>query len=142
MQLRVERLCGIDRLAATTAVLQRARLADPVREQWEAFDVQWWWRQPRPSDEIALPVWFDKEGPIAALGLTAWHDRWQADLHRHPGIGAADVWPALMDAVDSFAREQVEILVPSDDPEIVRLATDSGFRATDDVSGTSWLRRD
>src|SRR5689334_13432648 len=109
MLYRVEQLSGIDRLAATSAVLQRARLADPLREQWEAFDVQWWWRQPRESDDLALPVWFDEAGPIAAVGLTAWPDRWQADIHRHPTLDPIDIWPALLAAVDSLGSAQVEL---------------------------------
>jgi hypothetical protein len=31
---------------------------------WEAADVQWWWRRPRATDELALPVWFDEFGPV------------------------------------------------------------------------------
>src|SRR3954462_2189638 len=60
--VRRELLRGLGRLNATTTVLQRARLADPLGGMWEAADVQWWWRRPRPTDELALPVWFDEDG--------------------------------------------------------------------------------
>jgi hypothetical protein len=33
---------------------------------WEPTDVQWWWRRSRATDELALPVWFDEVGPVAA----------------------------------------------------------------------------
>ena len=53
---------------------------------WEAADLQWWWRRPRTTDELALPVWFDEVGPVAAAGLTAWDDVWQADIFAVPSI--------------------------------------------------------
>jgi hypothetical protein len=62
--VRRELLWGVERLNATTTVLQRARLADPLGGMWEAADVQWWWRRPRATDELALPVWFDEFGPV------------------------------------------------------------------------------
>src|ERR1035437_7129074 len=43
---------------------------------WEGADVQWWWRRPRATDELALPVWFDEVGPVAAAGLTGWGGTW------------------------------------------------------------------
>ena len=61
-----ELLRGPGRLNATTTVLRRARLADPIDGMWEAADVQWWWRRPRVTDEPALPVWFDEVGRVAA----------------------------------------------------------------------------
>ena len=67
MVVRRELLRGVGRLNATTTVLQRARLADPLGGMWEAADVQWWWRRPRATDELALPVWFDEAGPVAEL---------------------------------------------------------------------------
>ncbi len=76
MVVRRELLRGLERLHATTTVLQRARRADRHGGMWEAADVQWWWRRPRATDELALPVWFDEAGPVAAAGLTAWEDTW------------------------------------------------------------------
>lgn len=70
----MQRLAALGRLNATTAVLQRARLADPFAGCWEAADVQWWWRRPRVTDDVPLPVWFDDVGPVAAVGLTAWDE--------------------------------------------------------------------
>src|SRR5205823_10448289 len=84
--VRRERLWGLGRLNVTTTVLQRARVAAPLGGMWEAADVQWWWRRPRATDELALPVWFDEVGPVAAAGLTAWGDTWQADVFAVPSI--------------------------------------------------------
>jgi hypothetical protein len=52
--VRRELLRGLGRLNATTTVLQRARLADPLGGMWEAADVQWWWRRPRHLLELRL----------------------------------------------------------------------------------------
>jgi len=41
---------------------------------------------PRATDELVLPVWFDEVGPVAAAGLTAWGDTWQADVFAVPSI--------------------------------------------------------
>jgi hypothetical protein len=65
--LRQESLTGLERLTAVTALLHRIRLKTPRGGVWEAADMQWWWRRPRVSDEVALPVWFDDaDQPIAA----------------------------------------------------------------------------
>ncbi len=57
--MEVRFLTGMRRIEAVTAVLRRARLADPFEGVWESADVQWWWRIPRVRDGLALPVWFD-----------------------------------------------------------------------------------
>ena len=107
--MRRELMRGLRRLNATTTVLQRARLSDPLVGMWEAADVQWWWRRPRATDELALPVWFDEVGPAAAAGLTAWDDTWQADVFAVPSIvKEEDVWFATLEATaDIWARRSV-----------------------------------
>src|SRR3954469_10033422 len=111
--VRRELLRGLERLHATTTVLQRARLADPLGGMWEAADVQWWWRRPRATDELALPVWFDDVGPVAAAGLTAWDDNWQADIFAVPStVDEADVWAAVLEGAAGHPDEALEVLVP------------------------------
>jgi hypothetical protein len=83
--VRRELLRSVDRLQATTTALQRARQVDPLGGMWEA-DVQWSWRRPRATDDLALPIWFDEFGPVAAVGLSAWDDAWQADVFVVPSI--------------------------------------------------------
>jgi hypothetical protein len=110
MTLRVVPLAGIERLKATTVVLQRARAADGFGGVWDAADVQWWWRRPRPTDEVLLPVWFDDVGPAAAVGLTAWGSAWQLDAFAVPGVvDIRDVWLSSLDLAAAHApREQLE----------------------------------
>jgi GNAT superfamily N-acetyltransferase len=128
MVLRRELLRGLGRLNATTTVLQRARLADPLGGMWEAADVQWWWRRPRATDELALPVWFDEVGPVAAAGLTAWADTWQA--------------AATLEATAGHRGEALQVLVREDDPLLADLPIQSGFAMTDELSGTAWMDAD
>lgn len=140
MRLRVEELAGIERLKAATVVLQRARRAAPRREAWEAADVQWWWRQPRASDDVALPVWFDDAGPIAAVGLTAWRHSWQVDIHRHPAVELHDVWVAALAAIKQHVPADAVMPVGDGDAELTAAVVGAGFRPTANASTSCWMR--
>jgi predicted N-acetyltransferase YhbS len=141
--VRRELLQGLERLNATTTLLQRARLADPLAGMWEAADVQWWWRRPRATDELALPVWFDEIGPVAAAGLTAWDDTWQADVFSVRSIvKEQDVWDAMLEATVGHRSEALRVLVREEDALLVELALQSGFAMTDELSGTTWMDPD
>jgi predicted N-acetyltransferase YhbS len=140
--VRREQLRGLERVAATTTVLQRARRADPLGGMWEAADVQWWWRRARATDDLALPVWFDEVGPVAAAGLTAWDETWQADVFTVPSIvDEHDVWAATLAAAAGH-RGALRVVVNEGDTRRVDLALQSGFRMTDELSGTSWMDAD
>jgi predicted N-acetyltransferase YhbS len=141
--VRRELLSGLERLNATTTVLQRARLADPVGGMWEAADVQWWWRRPRATDELALPVWFDEAGPVAAAGLTAFGDAWQADVFAVPStVDPEDVWAAALEAAAGYPHEALQMVLHEDDAALAGLAIQSGFALTDERSGTMWMAAD
>lgn len=143
MGVRRELLRGLERLNATTAVLQRARLADPLGGIWDAADVQWWWRRPRATDELALPVWFDEAGPVAASGLTAGDDTWQADVFAVPSIvDAEDVWAATLEATAGHQLDGLRVVVPGDDAPLAGLAIRSGFEMSDELEGTAWMDAD
>lgn len=143
MAVRQEMLSGVDRLDATTTILQRARLADPLAGMWEAADVQWWWRQPRPTDQISLPVWFDQHGPVAAAGLTAWGDTWQVDVFSVPSVvDEEEVWSAAVAASSRHHGGALRLLVTGDDLPVVEHAIASGFMLTDELSGTTWMDAD
>lgn len=118
-------------------------MADPLRGMWEAADVQWWRCRPRATDELALPVWFDEIGPVAAAGLTAGHDSWQADVFVVPSIvGEKDVWAETMQAIAGSWDGALEMLVQEDNSALVDLAIRSGFVITDELSGTAWMNAD
>ena len=101
----VDGLRGRERLDATTRILQRCRRSDPEGGVWEAADVEWWWRRPRGTDELVLPVWHDEKGPCAAVSVVDWGDRWQADLFVVPGTVALDEpWSVLVDTLSNTVR--------------------------------------
>jgi hypothetical protein len=75
-------------------------------------DVQWWWRRPRATDELALRVWFDEVGPVATAGLTAWDDIWQADVFAVPSlVDEEDVWAAALEATAGDRGKALQVLV-------------------------------
>jgi predicted N-acetyltransferase YhbS len=138
--MRRELLRGLERMNATTAVLQRARLAHPLGGMWDAADVQWWWTRPRATDELALPVWFDEHGPVAAAGLTASGDTWQADIFGIPSmVSEEEIWAATLDATAEYRPDKLQMLVHEDDTLLVELAIRNGFEITDELSGTAWM---
>jgi predicted N-acetyltransferase YhbS len=107
---------------------------------WEAADVQWSWARPRATDELALPIWFDDVGPVAAVGLTASRDVWQADVFVVPStVKVEDVWVATMQACDDLCDEPLEITVLGTDTLMADLALESGFTMSDESSGTTWM---
>jgi GNAT superfamily N-acetyltransferase len=138
--VRRELLGGLDRLNATTVILQRARLTDPFHGFWEGADVQWWWGRPRATDVLTLPVWFDDVGPVAAAGLTASGETLQVDIFAVPFVvSETEIWAATMDAADRYWSGPLEMLVQKFDVSLADLALQSGFEMADDLSGTAWM---
>ena len=136
--MRQELLTGLPRLTAVTALLHRIRLKEPRGGVWEAADMQWWWRRPRASDEIASPVWFDDaDQPIAAAVLTEWPHAWWLDVIRLPGLTltldelARPAWTQLE---RREGAPVIESLVPADDVELGAWFEGRGFAA----AGASW----
>jgi GNAT superfamily N-acetyltransferase len=107
---------------------------------WEAADVQWWWRRPRTTDDLALPVWFDEVGPVAAAGLTAWENTWQVDVFAVPSVvEVGEVWSATLEAAAEHGADPLELLVGEEDAALAGLALASGFTMTHESSGTAWM---
>ena len=128
---------GIERMRAATTVLQRTRLADAWTGVWEASDVQWWWRRPRPTDDLDLPVWSDDDGPIGIALLTDWGDVVQGDALVVPGtLPLTTVWDALLDAAGTMP---LEVLARDDDAELLALLVAAGFAATGESSACTAL---
>lgn len=135
------RASGLEYLSLATELLQRARLADADAGEWEAADLQWWWRTPRRSDTIEQLFWIDDEGPAAGVVLTEWSRGWGCDPIVVPGISTIrlrTVWARAVEAIDSLGLEPVEVLVRDDDRELPALLAGSGFVAGD-RSGVTWM---
>lgn len=105
--------------------------------------MQWRWRRLRLTDELALPVWFDDIGPVAAAGLTAWGETWETDVFAVPSVvDKEEVWTATLEAAAGQRCESLQVLVFGDDKRLADLARRSGFAATDELSGTTWMDAD
>jgi GNAT superfamily N-acetyltransferase len=142
MAIHEVRASGLEYLALVTELLQRARLADPDAGEWEAADLQWWWRTPRRSDSIDQLFWSDDDGPVAAVVLTEWSRAWGCDPIVVPGASAvplATVIAHAVEAIESLGLDAVETLVRDDDRELIDLLTGAGFVASDDRSGVMWM---
>ena len=140
MAVREMRAAGLEYLELATALLQRARLADPDAGHWEAADLQWWWRMPRRSDAIEQLFWVDERGPIAGVVLTEWARAWGCDLLLVPGVSPplAELWAQALQAVEALQLDVVEVLVRDDDAELQGLLARSGF-VPGDRGGVTWL---
>jgi len=133
---------GLEYLALATELLQRARLADADAGVWEAADLQWWWRTPRPSDAINQLFWIDDDGPVAGVVLTDWGRAWGCDPIVVPGVPTVSlptVWARAVEAIDALGLEAVEVLARDDDSELRSLLAGAGFVADDYQSGITWM---
>ena len=149
---------GRERLEVTTGVLQRARLADPVGGVWEAADPQWWWRRPRPTDELPVPVWSDQIGPCAVLNVMDCLGRshaeragrsdgpgpegahWQVDLFVVPEtIDPQEIWSALVVMLEQHRPVSAEIAVREDDQALIGRLMARGFTSIGDPSPIMWM---
>jgi predicted N-acetyltransferase YhbS len=133
---------GLEYLALTTELLQRARLADATAGLWEAADLQWWWRTPRRSDAIDQLFWIDDEGPVAGVVLTDWGRAWACDVIVVPGLATvplSTLWGRAVQTIDALGLEAVEVLARDDDAELIRLLAGAGFAPGEERSGTSWM---
>jgi predicted N-acetyltransferase YhbS len=132
---------GHDRLAAVSSILQQARLANPHTGIWDAADIQWWWRRPRVTDDLELPVWVDESGQIAAVGLSAWGETWQTDVFiSSSAITVQEVWAETMAVVHQHSPSSLRLITPESNTELIQLALESGFVLTDEKSGTTWMK--
>jgi GNAT superfamily N-acetyltransferase len=140
--MREIKAAGLEALMLATALLQRARRADPEAGLWEAADVQWWWRSPRPSDEAEKLFWIDDEGPAAGVLLTSWTDSaWQCDpivVPHAAGIEPGVVWRRAMAHAAQHAAGPFDVPVRDDDRTFRELAERSGFTAGARDS-TAWM---
>jgi len=136
------RASGHDGLLLASALLQRARLADPQRGIWDAADVQWWWRRPRRSDRVEKLFWVDRRGPVAGVLLTSWTDEsWQCDpivVPRVPALEPEAVWERALEEIHAHAEGRVAVPVQGRDPTFRELAERSGL-VPGQRSSTAWM---
>jgi GNAT superfamily N-acetyltransferase len=142
MPINEIRASGLEAQRIATELLQRARQADPLAGLWEAADIQWWWRSPRPSDEVEQLFWLDDRGPVAGVLLTSWRSApWQCDPIVVPGASSVDldaVWARAMEHAAKCAPDGFNVPVGDDDNAITALALRSGLTPGDRDS-TGWM---
>jgi len=125
---------GGEALTLVTRLLQDARLADPEAGVWEAADLQWWSRRPRPSDTLPQRFWIVDGQPVAVALLTWWSHAWGLDLLVVPGapVDHDEVWQhGWRQALDLDATA-VESLVRVDDTASVERLDAHGFEPAGD----------
>lgn len=141
MAVREIKATGLEALGLATKLLQRARLADFSAGLWEAADVQWWWRRPRSSDHLEQVFWADRDGPVAAVLLTDWGQKWSCDPIVVPGtsgIALGAVWARAVEIIESLKAPLVEVLVRDDDEDLLALVQQAGL-APGEVGGLTWM---
>ncbi len=112
-----------------TSLLQRNRSTHPTAGLYEAADFQWWWRMPRPTDELPQLFWFDRlDRPEAALIATHWGDRVALDAVTMPDATAD--WIARV--IDRGLEHAEECRFDT------TLAVEVG--GTDDAQREAWVR--
>lgn len=143
---REELLVGLDRLAAVTALHQRIRRAHPTAGLYESGDPQWWWGQrARPTDDLPQPVWFDDDGPAAAVLLTAVGDTTRFDAVALPDADPAWVAHVVGRGLAHAAAagiDRVTTEVARGDDVRHAIVTAHGFAVEDDGVVETWLDLD
>ncbi len=121
---------GYEALDLATRLLQDARLADPEAGVWEASDLQWWSRRPRPSDVVPQRFWFVDDRPVAVAALTWWAHGWGLDLLVVPGapVDPDTVWQHGFEQVLGLGATVVDSLVRVDDTPAVQRLEAHAFR--------------
>ncbi len=129
-------LSGGSYLRLATRLLQQMRLASPSGGVWEAADVQWWWRQERPTDSCGQLFWLDEQGePVAAVIVTDFFHSVQCDVLVRPGESrlGPTAWQEAFGRVDALGMA-VTFPVRSDDAAGLAGLADAGYRPASEPS--------
>jgi GNAT superfamily N-acetyltransferase len=134
---------GLRYLEAVTTLLQRVRRAHPTAGLYEAADFQWWWRQPRSTDDIPQLFWFDDRGrPEAAVIATDWGDRLALDPIVMPDASpdwVAHVFERGLAHAAEFGYVGVSLEVDREDRDLADGLVRHGFAPGDDRVVAAWL---
>ena len=134
---------GRDYLALVTALLQRARLADPDGGQWEAADFQWWWRRDQHLEPSRATFWIDdRDTPVGAVVFTDWGDKWGCDVLTTPDnstVAPEALWDHVFARMPSDPAKPVEIAARDDDAFTIALLAGVGFIGHDEVAVPCWM---
>ncbi|MEQ1874762.1 MAG: GNAT family N-acetyltransferase [Ilumatobacteraceae bacterium] len=143
---REQHRVGLAYLASVTALLQRARSLHPTKGLYEAADLQWWWRNPRATDDVSQLFWFDDGGrPQAAVIATGWSD----GIHFDPIVlpDATSDWIAHviergLAHASELGFQTVQMEVDRADDVLREVLLGHGFAIKEDGMVESWLASD
>ena len=127
---------GLRYLQLATALLQRMRQCSATGGIWEAADLQWWWREPRPTDDRGQLFWLDEKGePTAAVILTDFFHGVQCDVLMLPEDGGPTPWTGSTVWREAFSRADAlgvaaEFSVRSDDAAGLAELASAGYQPT------------
>jgi GNAT superfamily N-acetyltransferase len=144
--MREHHRVGVHYLEVATALLQRVRSIHPTAGLYEAADLHWWWRTPRPTDRFPQLFWFDDLGrPEAAVIATDWGDRIALDPIVMPD--ATPDWVAhVMERGLAHAGESgfgaVGLEVDRADAVLREVLVGHGFEIEEDGVVETWLAAD
>ena len=138
-----QELVGLEALEAATVLLQRARAAHPTAGLFEAADLQWWWRTPRPTDEVPQLFWVDDLGrPVAAVVATAWRERVTLSPILLPGTSDDDRARVVERGIEHAEQRGLGPLgveIDRTDDSLRRALTGHGFADEEDGVVETWL---
>lgn len=141
MAVREIAATGIEAIDLVTSLLQRARRAHPTAGIWEAADMQWSWRLPRESDDIAKTFWVDDDGPVAGIWVMSSPNGWQIDpiiLTSDCGISAEFIWERTLNIIQEHPGVDFILPVADDDSVMKTFALETGFDVSD-KDFTGWI---
>ena len=144
--MREEHRVGLDSVETVTALLQRNRSMHPTAGLFEAADLQWWWRKPRPTDHHPQLFWFDHlDRPVAAVVATDWGDRIALDTmflpDADPDLIAHVIERGLEEATEA-GFETVSMEVDPADDVLQALLVSHGFATDEGGIVETWLEAD
>lgn len=146
LQLREEPRVGLDYLSEITTLLQRVRGAHPTAGYYEAADLQWWWVDAVPSDDVPQLFWFDDLGrPEAAVIATDWGERISLDPIVLPDASPdvlADVFERGLAHAAATGFDAIGLEVDSADEALRDVVVRNGFAIGEDLHVEAWLAAD
>lgn len=152
-QLREDTRTGLSYLETATELLQRVRLADPAAGLYEAAEIQWFWSNPRSTDDLPQLFWFDADGRPAAAFIAIDFGDGSSLTYEDPTLvvismpGATPETIAhIVDRGLTHLREHgissVELEVDRADDAMRQLLHSHGFKLKGDALVLCWLDAD
>jgi GNAT superfamily N-acetyltransferase len=139
-------------LEMVTGLLQQARLTDEEAGEWEAADLQWWWRRDQHADPANARFWIDDDGnAMGAVIFTDWGDTWGCDVIAPPNdlLPRSALWLHALERMERLPPrpiepkpiepKPIEIAVRDDDLLTAALLVDAGFARDDDSVMSCWV---